>query len=240
MTDTIQFTLDGEAVRAEPGQTILQAAIAAGRYIPHLCAHQSLVPYGSCRICTVKVDGRPQAACTYPAGAGMVVESATPELLDLRRALTEMLLVEGNHFCPTCEKSGNCELQAMAYRLGILQPRFGGLYPKRELDATHPDLYLDRNRCILCARCVRASRDLDGKQVFGVAGRGPNKHIIVDARTGLSDTEAGPEDRAVELCPVGSLMKKRVGFAVPIGQRRYDHRPIGWEIEARAPGSHAP
>jgi [NiFe] hydrogenase diaphorase moiety small subunit len=228
MADPIQITIDGREIAAQPGQTILSAAALSGIYIPHLCAHQELTVHGSCRVCTVKVNGRPQAACALPVAAGMVIENDTPELLDMRKALVEMLFIEGNHICPGCEKSGNCELQAVAYQLGILAPRYPFLFPKdRKLDATHPDIFVDRNRCILCGRCVRASRDLDGKQVFDFSGRGIHKHVVVDAAAGLGATKAAAADRAFDLCPVGALLRKRVGFATPVGQRLYDTKSIG-------------
>jgi [NiFe] hydrogenase diaphorase moiety small subunit len=234
MTGTVQFTLDGRELDATPGQTILEAAGAHGQYIPHLCAHRELLPYGACRVCTVLVNGRPQAACTQPVAPGMVVESETPELLNLRRALVEMLFVEGNHVCPCCEQSGKCELQAMAYRLGVLVPRYPFLFPLRQVDASHPDVFVDRNRCILCARCVRASRDLDGRQVFDFAGRGIKKRLVVDSGTGLGGTRDEVADRAFDVCPVGSLLRKRTGFTVPVGQRPFDHQPIGSAIEQPA------
>jgi [NiFe] hydrogenase diaphorase moiety small subunit len=152
----------------------------------------------------------------------------------MRRELVEMLFVEGNHFCPFCEKSGNCELQAMGYRLGMLAPQYPYFFPVRDVDASHPDLFLDRNRCILCARCVRASQELDGKHVYGFVGRGALKHVAANARAGLGGTDAAATDMASEACPVGSLMKKRVGYAIPIGQRMYDAKPIGSEIEQGA------
>ena len=233
MSDKIPFTIDGVPVEGRPGQTILQAADEAGIYIPRLCAHKDLHPFGSCRVCTVKVNGRPQAACTMPCAKGMVVENNTPELLEHRRGLVEMLFVEGNHFCMFCEKSGNCELQALAYRLGIMAPRYPYQFPKRDVDASHPDVLVDRNRCILCARCVRASRDLDGKNVFQFVGRGAKKRIWINAEAKLKDTNLDVTDKAVEVCPVGAILKKRQGYAVPVGQRIYDHQPIGSDIEAK-------
>jgi len=227
----VQFKIDGKKVSAQAGQTILQAAEMNGIYIPHLCAHPELRPWGSCRVCMVKVNGRAQAACTQPVTEGALVENDTPELLNVRRMIIEMLFVEGNHICPTCEKSGNCELQALAYRLGIAAPRFPYQFPRRELDASHPDILLERNRCILCARCVRASQDLDGKHVFDFAGRGRNKRIVVDAEK-LTSTDAAVTDHALDVCPVGALMRKRVGFATPVGQRKYDKTPIGSDIES--------
>ncbi len=231
MSDKIEFILDGETIQGEPGQTIMQAADAAGRYIPRLCSHKDLKPHGSCRICTVLVNGKAQAACTQPIANGIVVESDTAQVQKLRTSLIEMLFVEGNHFCMFCEKSGNCELQALAYRFGITAPKFPYQFPRREVDATHPDVFLDRNRCVLCGRCVRASRDIDGKKVFEFVGRGKNKRIAVDARDGLAKTNAAATDKAIAVCPVGAILRKRVGFAVPVGKRLYDHEPIGAEID---------
>ncbi len=234
MSETITLTIDGVEIAGEPGQTIMQAADAAGIYIPRLCAKDGLSPYGACRVCTVMVNGRPQAACTQPIAPGMVVENDTEKLLEIRRSIIDMLFVEGNHFCMFCEKSGNCELQALAYRFGIQAPRYPYMFSKQDVDATHPDIWIDRNRCILCARCVRASRDLDGKGVFEFVGRGSEKRIAVNAQANLGDTNADVTDQAVDICPVGALLKKRVGYAVPVGQRKYDKTPIGSDIEAKA------
>jgi len=231
MSEKITFTIDGVEVEGTPGQTILEAAEAAGIYIPRLCSAPGLVPHGSCRVCTVMVNGRPQAACTQPIAPGMVVENETEKLKAVRRNIIDMMFVEGNHFCMFCEKSGNCELQAMAYRFGIPAPKYPYMFPKRDVDASHPDIWIDRNRCILCGRCVRASRDLDGKSVFEFVGRGPEKRVAVNAEANLGDTDMDVTDKAVEICPVGALLKKRVGYVVPIGRRKFDHAPIGSEIE---------
>lgn len=221
------FTLDGRAIPFEDGQTIIQAALAAGVFIPHLCYHPEFKPHGSCKLCTVKVNGRQTASCTMRAAAGMVVESETEELNAERRALTQMLFVEGNHFCPSCEKSGNCQLQATAYHLGMMSPHFDHFFPNRAVDASHPEVLLDFNRCILCSLCVRASRDVDGKNVFALSGRGIKTHLIVNARSGrLADTDFTAADKAADVCPVGVILPKRRGFAVPIGERRYDQAPI--------------
>ncbi len=232
MSDRITFTIDGVEVTGAPGETIMQAAEAAGIYIPRLCYYKGLIPHGSCRVCTVMVNGRPQAACTQPIAEGMAVESETDEVKEIRRDIIDMLFVEGNHFCMFCEKSGNCELQAQAYRLGIAAPKYPYQFPQRDVDASHPDIFIDRNRCILCGRCVRASRDIDGKGVFEFVGRGPDKRVAVNAEAKLGDTNLEVTDEAVDVCPVGAILKKRVGFAVPVGQRTYDRRPIGSDIAA--------
>ncbi len=233
MSDEITFTIDGIEVKGNSGQTILQAADDAGIYIPRLCRHPELAPRGSCRVCTVFVNGRPQSACTQPITEGMIVENDTEELNENRRNIIDMLFVEGNHFCMFCERSGNCELQALGYRFGILSPKYDYFYPKRDVDATHPDIFIDRNRCILCGRCVEASRTVDGKGVFEFVGRGAERKIAVNAEEYLKDTDLKITDKAADVCPVGSIIKKRTAFTVPIGQRKYDKKPIGSEIEEK-------
>jgi [NiFe] hydrogenase diaphorase moiety small subunit len=227
MSEKKTFTLDGDEVAFEPGQTIIQAALAAGKYIPHLCYHPEFKPHGSCKLCTVKINGRPAASCTTAAQPGLSVQSEIPEIQDQRRTMVQMLLVEGNHFCPSCEKSGNCMLQGLAYDLGVMSPHFPQIFPTRPLDASHPDAFLDFDRCILCELCVRASTEVDHKGVFALSGRGITKHLIVNAESGkLADTDFALTDKAAQVCPVGVILKKRVGFAVPIGQRRFDATPM--------------
>ena len=224
---SLTFTLDGKPIPFTEGQTIIQAASAAGVFIPHLCYHPEFKPHGSCKLCTVKVNGRHTASCTMRAAPGMVVESETEEINAERRALTQMLFVEGNHFCPSCEKSGDCQLQATAYHLGMMSPHYDHFFPSRPVDASHPEVLLDFNRCILCSLCVRASRDVDGKNVFALSGRGIGTHLIVNAKSGqLGDTDFTLDDKAAQVCPVGVILKKRRGFAVPIGERKYDKAPI--------------
>ena len=118
MSEEPSFMLDGRKVPFQDGQTIMAAALAAGVYIPRLCWMKDLSPFGSCRICTVRVNGRAQAACTQPAAQGMVVENDTEELRALRRDLVDMLFVEGNHFCMICAKS--CSWRATASMMRIL------------------------------------------------------------------------------------------------------------------------
>ena len=234
MTDT--FQLDGEDIAFISGQTVLQAALSAGRYIPHLCYHPEFKPHGSCKVCTVKVGNRTAASCTLPAQAGMEVESETEEMNALRRTLVQMLFAEGNHFCPSCEKSGNCALQALGSDLGVMTAGFRHFFPDRPVDASHPDILLDFNRCILCELCVRASCEVDEKCVFALSGRGIDKHLVVNAASGkLVDTDIALSDKALQVCPVGVILEKRIGFAVPIGERRYDQRPISAQALDDAP-----
>ncbi|MGD2056939.1 MAG: ferredoxin [Gammaproteobacteria bacterium] len=147
-----------------------------------------------------------------------------------------MLFVEGNHFCPGCEKSGDCTLQAVAYHLEMYSAPFTYVYPRRPVDASHPEILLDFNRCILCELCIHASSEVDGNNVFALSGHGIDKHLIVNAESGrLVDTDMAVTDKAMHVCPVGVILRKEVGFAVPIGKRRFDLAPISAQALADAP-----
>ncbi len=227
--------IDSQDISFESGQSIMQAACAAGVFIPHLCFHPDISPHGSCRLCMVQVDGRLLPACTTPAMAGQKIENNTDSLNAQRRLVTQMLFVEGDHICPGCEKTGNCQLQAVAYFLGLLEPGLPQMYPTRNIDASHADVLLDFNRCILCELCVRASREMDGKNVFAIGGRGQHAHIVINATSGrLKDSALSIEDRAVDVCPVGALMKKHQAYQKPIGQRFYDQNPIDQKGDANS------
>ena len=227
MSDEQSFTLDGRRIPFQNGQTVMQAALEAGVYIPHLCFNPEFTPHGSCRVCLVKVNNRMQAACTTPAADGQTVQSETEELREIRRGILQMLFVGGNHVCPACEKSGACQLQAVAYYTGMLAPHFKHFYPRRPVDASHPEAVIDFNRCILCELCVRASRDVDGKNIFAVEGRGIQAHLVVNTPSGqLGATGFSLHDKAAQVCPTGSILTKHRGYDIPIGQRLYDRKPI--------------
>ena len=169
------------------------------------------------------------------AGAGQEVQSNTDELNAQRKTLFQMLFVEGNHFCPSCEKSGDCLLQATAYEVGMTGPHSEELSPNRPVDASHADVLLDLNRCILCGLCVRASAMVDGKNVFAIDGHGIATRLIVNSPSGLlGDSALQLDDCAAHICPVGALLPKRRGFATPIGQRRFDISPVSQQVEKDA------
>jgi [NiFe] hydrogenase diaphorase moiety small subunit len=242
------ITIDGREIPFTAGQTIMDAALAADIYIPHLCHRPGLTPHGSCKLCTVVIEGRSVAAslpdrrapaisasavdsrsvsaCTMPAAAGQQISSNTPALNEVRKNITQMLFIEGNHLCPSCEKTGDCTLQAMGYYLGMLDGHYPPLFPRREVDASHASVVLDRDRCILCELCVRASREVDGKNVFAVSGRGINSHLIVNSASGkLVDSDLETGDLAAHICPVGAILIREHGYEIPIGRRTFDlHR----------------
>jgi len=175
---------------------------------------------------TAEIDSRSVSACTMPASAGQQISSNTPALNEVRKTITQMLFIEGNHLCPSCEKTGDCTLQAMAYHVGMLDGHFPQIFPRREVDASHASVVLDRDRCILCELCVRASREIDDKNVFAISGRGITAHLIVNSPSGkLIDSDLETGDMAAHICPVGAILIKEHGYEVPIGRRTFDlHR----------------
>jgi [NiFe] hydrogenase diaphorase moiety small subunit len=226
----LKFEIDGKTCYAEKGQSLIDAAKANGIFIPSLCHVEGVKPAGSCRICNVKVNGHNMTACTTPVTVDMTVENNIPELIELRKAIIEILFVSGNHFCPSCEKSGNCELQALAYRYQMMVPRFPYEFPIKGVDASSDHILLDRDRCIMCKRCI-GTVTKDGKNVFAFNSRGgEHLHVVMDdvLASQLSEQEA---QEAMELCPVGAILRKEQGYLVPIGERKYDHAPIGSDIE---------
>ncbi len=227
MTTENSFTLDGKTIPFEAGDTIMDAVLRAGEYIPHLCHNPEFHPHGSCRVCIVRVNGRTLSSCTQPAQAGVEVESNSEAINDERRRILQMLFVEGNHVCPGCEKSGACQLQAVAYYTNMLSPHFSHFFPRRPVDASHPDVIIDYDRCILCELCERASRTVDKKNIFAVDGRGINSHLVINSPSGkLGDTDFSIEDKAAHVCPVGAILFKHQGYDKPIGERLYDKEPV--------------
>lgn len=205
----------------------MDAALSAGEYIPHLCHNPEFKPHGSCRVCIVEMDGRQVSSCTQPAISGATVLSNAEKIMQQRRTLLQMLFVEGNHVCPACEKSGACQLQAVAYYTGMLSPHFTHFFPQRSVDASHPDCIIDFNRCILCELCVRASREVDQKHIFAIDGRGAKSHLTINSQSGkLGDSQFSINDKAARVCPVGAILPRPGAYANPIGQRLYDQYPI--------------
>lgn len=226
----LYFEIDGKPCYALDGQSVIDAAKANGIFIPSLCHVEGVKPAGSCRVCNVKVNGRMMTACTTPVTENMVVENDIEEINELRRTIIEVLFVSGNHFCPSCEKSGNCELQALAYRYQMLVPRFPYEFPIKGVDASADHIFHDRNRCILCKRCIRTVTK-GGKNVFAYHGRGgEHLHVAMDVDLASQLTEEEAQE-AMDICPVGAILKKEQGYLVPIGERKFDTTPIGSDIE---------
>ncbi len=149
---------------------------------------------------------------------------------EVRKEIIEILFVSGNHFCPACEKSGNCELQALAYRFGMMAPRFPFAFPQKEVDASYPRIIKDQNRCILCKRCIRGIKDEKGRSYFAYRGRGKDSLVVADRKL-MAEMSQEKATEAMTICPVGSILVRERGWIEPIGTRKYDKAPIGSDIE---------
>lgn len=221
--ENVSFKIDGRNCTAEKGQNLIEAAKQNGVFIPTLCHFKHLNPLGSCRVCTVKSNGRTFAGCTLNVTEGMDVEVNTPELLDARKAILEMMFVEGNHFCPSCEKSGDCEMQNLGYETGIRYTRFPHLFVDRIVDARPERIVVNQNRCIKCKRCIEEIKTTDGYNVFHLTERGNKTQVSVDYKqeAKLSESQA---DYAMHICPTGSILVKGKSFGKPFGNREFDFK----------------
>jgi len=218
----VQIRIDGVDITAEAGQLLVDVAADNGVFIPTLCYVRDRPCLGTCRVCSVKVNGGVNAACTVRVTPGMDVQVDEPALADMRRSLVELLFAEGNHNCPSCEKSGRCQLQAAGYETDMLVSRFEYRFDPWPADHASESIWLERDRCIFCQRCVEFVRDrASGRKIFSISGRGGKARIEIDVEL----ANRMPEDQvreAVELCPVGTILQKRVGYDVPVGKRKYE------------------
>jgi [NiFe] hydrogenase diaphorase moiety small subunit len=225
--DNRHFTLDGTVIPFTKGDTIMVAAQNAGVYIPHLCYHSGLPAHGSCRLCIVSIKGKIVSACTQPAEHQQEISSQTDAIGQSRLRLIQLLFAEGNHFCPSCEVSGNCQLQALAYDLGMTHYEYQPFAAVRQQDGSHAELFIDQDRCIFCDLCGRASTTLDNKSAFGLSGRGSNTHLFFRSSSGdLADTSVTEQDHAAHICPVGCILPKHGNYRDAIGSRLYDTNNI--------------
>jgi [NiFe] hydrogenase diaphorase moiety small subunit len=221
MNDKVTITIDGKTIKAKAGRNLIAVAKEQGIYIPTLCYFRDLHPLGTCRICTVKINGKDTTGCTVQVAENMDIEVNSPELLDNRKAIIEMLYAEGNHFCPSCEKSGFCDMQNLAYDMGITVTRYPHVFSEKLVDFTSKRMIMESNRCILCNRCVEEVKTRDGKDVFSFVNRGVRTRVQIDyeQEEKLTDAEA---IKAMNLCPVGAILVKGMIQEQPFGERKYD------------------
>ncbi|MEE9365573.1 MAG: formate dehydrogenase subunit alpha, partial [Dehalococcoidales bacterium] len=236
--DEIKLTINEREVKAKKGMTVLEAAEAAGIYIPTLCHHPDLEPYGGCRLCVVEIEKVRgfQPACTYPAGDGMIVHTETEAVNNIRRTSLELLMTTHPSECLICdrrtEKNGctpyeiclrnvavtdrcilcpaneHCELQKVVDYLGIKEIRLPRTEEKFAADTSHPFFDLDRTRCILCARCVRTCNEVTGCGTLDLAYRGYSTKVVTFADMPLLESLCSSCGECVAHCPVGALIPK--------------------------------
>lgn len=209
--EMITLTINGQTVQAPKNATILEAARSAGIHIPTLCYHSELAPEGACRLCVVEATGARTlvASCVYPVAEGMVVKTNTDKVRAARRMVVELLLANHPKDCLACQKSGDCELQNIAADLGLRKIRFeGGARKAHTIDASNPCLVRDQEKCILCGRCIRVCRDVQGMSVYSFAERGFDTIVSTAFEQDLGKVECSYCGQCASVCPTGAIVEK--------------------------------
>ncbi|MBN2387277.1 MAG: (2Fe-2S)-binding protein [Anaerolineales bacterium] len=208
---TIRLTIDGTSIEAREGQTILEVAREHGIRIPTLCYHKDLTPTGNCRMCLVEVTRQRflQAACVTQVWDGMEIETGNEKVRRARKLSLELMLANHPQDCITCDVSGECELQDLAYEYQVCVPGWGAKGKRYPVDPDpNPFIRVDMNRCILCRRCVLACAEVQGRDVWGVAGRGIEECIVAGAGVHLLEARCESCGQCVAYCPTGALSNK--------------------------------
>ncbi len=215
--DTVKVTIDGRELTVEKGKTVLQAALENSIELPYYCYHPGLGVDGSCRVCIVKIEKMPklQTSCSTTCTDGMVVHTQAPDVVEARAGVFEFLLINHPLDCPVCDKGGECPLQDFSYAFGPDRSRME--FPRRTFDGEGveadvdfgPTLMLNRNRCILCTRCVRFMRDVDGDAQIGITDRGAGSEISTYKEAGVHSLLSG---NLMDVCPVGAITTRDYRF----------------------------
>jgi bidirectional [NiFe] hydrogenase diaphorase subunit len=219
--------IDGIDVGAREDETLLELAEENGIFIPTLCHMEGLSEWGGCRLCMVEIKGsnRLMPACMTYAEEGMDVVTDSERLHKYRTMILDLLFSERNHVCSVCVSNGHCDLQYMSEKLGMTHVGVPYLNPVLPVDASHDYFIMDHNRCILCQRCVRVCREIEGAQTKGTLGRGVETRVITDLNEpwgqAMSCTSCG---KCVQVCPTGALVQK--GKSVAEMTKRRDFLPF--------------
>ena len=212
---SVEITIDGQKVRAEEGEKILWAALAAGIEIPHLCAiKEADPPLGTCRLCFVEVEGRGVvASCVEPVREGMVVHTDEKRALALRRRAMELLLADHPLACKDCPKKGKCDFLLASIAMKVKRPKQIRPFPREELpvDDSHPQIIFDPNKCIRCGRCVWVCKERVHEVPFDFIKKGYEMRIATFLNKPLGETNCTGCGECVRVCPVAALCLKENG-----------------------------
>jgi len=206
----ISITVNGRAVEAEEGESILQAVRRAGISIPTLCYIDGLPPTGACRMCVVELegDGRLVPSCSFPVAPGMKILTHSPSAISARKTIVELLLANHPDDCLYCARNGSCELQGYALELGVRQRRYSGSRNDWKMDQSSPAIVRDPDKCILCGKCVRVCEEIQGVACIDFIGRGSKAHIGTAFDEGLNVSSCINCGQCIKVCPTGALTEK--------------------------------
>ncbi len=227
----VKIFIDGKEILAPEGENLLKVARDNGIDIPGLCFMEKITPSGLCRLCIVKVEGRPGMvpSCLLTVQEGMKISAFDEELENTRRILLDNILSEHNDDCINCDKDGDCELQDLAYRYNLGRDKriFGPIWQdiERKIDATSPVLWYDSSKCIKCMRCVKACAELQVKSVLSFAERGINTYVVAGMGE-WSESECDGCGQCVQSCPTGALVEKWETYGVKVRAKDVDKKVV--------------
>ncbi|HOP77088.1 MAG TPA: NADH-dependent [FeFe] hydrogenase, group A6 [Thermogutta sp.] len=212
----ITLTIDGNQVTVPEGTTIMQAAEQIGIRIPRLCYHPDLSLAGSCRVCIVEVKdmGHYMASCSSPVWEGMEVRTNSPEIREARRDIVELLLDNHPMDCQTCERDGNCELQNLAYSLGVRERLYEGKRKEFPIEDSSVSVVRNPNKCILCGRCVRVCAEIQGVYNLSQHGRGFYTVVAPAHKANMDDSVCIQCGQCINVCPTAAFLEKSSTEAV--------------------------
>ncbi len=231
----IKLWVDGTQIEAEENQSVLNAVLSAGIYIPHLCSHPDLPPEGGCRLCMVEIDGgEPVTSCTTLARDGMKIVTKNETLDQLRRTSMELMLAGHPHDCTGCRSYGNCELQAMMQYLSVVaNPGMREIHKTTtRLNTVNPLIDREMERCIACGRCVRVCEDVRGVGVLRYNRKGDEVYIGTENDLPLDASHCRFCGACVEVCPTGALQDREGTFKKDKGTRDEYLIPCSFECPA--------